>query len=62
MNCFKTDEVVVLAKGLSEFKVLLSEGDGLSTRPQTIAYSAVDHQLIVSYNLLSVVESVIVLN
>ena len=43
--------MVVLAKGLSEFKVLLAEGDGLSTRPQTIAYSAVDHQLIVSYNL-----------
>ena len=47
---YETDEVAVLTKDLSQENVLLSKRDGLSSRPQTIVYNAVDHQLLVSYD------------
>ena len=43
-----TGEVVVLTKDLSQENVLLPERDGLSRRPQAVAYNTVDHQLLVS--------------
>ena len=46
---YRTDEVAVLTKDLSQEKVLLSERDGLSRRPRAIVYDAVDQQLLVSY-------------
>ena len=46
----RTDEVAVLTKDLSQEKVLLSKTNGLRKSPQAIAYNAVDHQLLVSYD------------
>ena len=46
---YRTDEVAVLAKDLSQEKILLSKKDGLSSEPQAIVYDAVNHQLLVSY-------------
>ena len=38
----------MLTKDLSQENVLLSKKDGLSRRPQTIVYNALDHQLLIS--------------
>ena len=46
---WQTGEVAVLTKDLSHEKVLLSKRDGLTRCPKAIVYSAVDHQLLVSY-------------
>ena len=47
---YRTSEVAVLTKDLSQERVLLSEKDGLCKYPQVIAYTAIDHQLLVSYH------------
>ena len=47
---WRTGEVAVLTKDLSQENVILSKRDGLNRGPQAIVYNAVDHQLLVSYD------------
>ena len=53
---YRTDEVAVLTKDLSQENVLLSKRDGLSRKPQATVYNAVDHQLLVSYDSRNTVD------